>query len=212
MNSRKSDNGESPYPKSDPNIPVVSFTALERMIILMIIIFGITSARAQNEATISKISAVTNDSIEFQVFGPPSVIKGSDIRLDYVVVNRGHRPTYLVTDPLFSDFKIRENWIFQLIQPVVGPDDHQPFNYEFIKIRPQGEYRGKIVLSKDVISTSGLQNLSSATIRIGFSYLFDISNFGGCKQATYRLPCLSDLYEKSKSLTIGNLIVEIRKP
>jgi hypothetical protein len=186
--------------------------AIEKMITLLIIIFGLTSVKAQNEATISKISVITADSVEFQVFGPSSAIKGTDIRLDYVVLNKGSRPTYLVNDPLFSDFKIRENWIFQLIQPVAGPDDHQPFNYEFIKIRPRAEYRGKIVLSRDVISTSGLQNLSTATIRIGFSYLFDISAFRGCKEVTYRLPCLSDLYQKSKSLTIGDLVVEIKKP
>lgn len=182
-----------------------------KIILFLIFICGLTFVEAQNEAKVLEASAKTSDLIQFQIFAPKNnIVKGKDVLLDYIIFNQGKKNIYLVIDPLFTDIKVKESLIFEVIEPVVGPDDHHPFNYQFIKIRPQEKYNGKIVLPEKVISSSGLQNLSSATIRVGFSYLFDISNLIDCKNSTYRLPCLNELYDKSKSLTIGNLVVEIK--
>lgn len=189
----------------------VSLQIAKTVVIFFITISGLTLVEAQNESKVLAVSARTYDSILFQIFAKENVVKGEDILLGYTVSNQGKKNIYLVIDPLFTNIKVKESWIFEVSEPVAGYDEHLPFNYQFIKIRPNKTYKGSIVISETFISTSGLENLSSATIRAGFSYLFDISKLGGCENAEYILPCLNELHDKSKSLTIGNLVIGIKK-
>lgn len=42
---------------------------------------------------------------------------------------------------------------------------------------------------------------------LAIAYLFDISNLNGCNEAQNTLPCLNEIYNKSKPLRVGNLVV-----
>ncbi len=183
---------------------------IKQVMICLLIICGVISAKAQNEPNVSEVSALTSDMVQIQISAPQSVIKGNDIVINYVVSNKGKKNIYLVVETSSPSVR-KEKLVFKFSEPAIGADEHLPFDYEFVKIRPNKKYNGRLVLSKNVISSSGLQNLSNAEIQVGFSYLFDISNLERCKQTTYRLPCVTELYEKSKSLAIGNLIVEMKK-
>ena len=176
--------------------------------VFAIVCLAATHAQTEPDAKVLRLSAETEDSVVFQVsVGKKIFAREEDIHVNYVVENRSRKNIYLVVEPspklIFPD-----TFTLELAQPVVGPDDHAPFDYDLIKILAGKSYRGKLLIRAKEIIANGKYDFEIAPIRAGFSYLFDISKLSGCKTAKYIRPCLTELYDKSKSLTIGNLVVE----
>ena len=88
---------------------------------------------------------------------------------------------------------------------------HDPYNYDLIRIPPGTAHRGKLVIKAKWFMSNEKYDFTVAGIRVGFSYLFDISNLKGCKQEKYPLPCLRTLFDRSNALTIGNLVVNTKR-
>lgn len=186
----------------------VSLSLIKSLLLMVVVVSVASNGIAQKETAVAEITASTGDLIRFQVIAPKSAEKGRDVSVDYVVSNRSKRTVYLVTIP--NDvIRVRESWIFEFVEPVVVPDDHLPFEYEFVPILPGGLYRGRFVLPHRFITSSGLEELSNLTIRFGFSYRLDRFKLKDCKTTTYVLPCLNEVYDKSKSLTVGNVVVAL---
>jgi len=183
-------------------------------IILFVILTtcGLTKTLAQGtdpEAKVTKVMAETGDEVFFQASVSKTIFqRGDNIPINYQVLNRGKKTIYLVIEPL-SVVKIENLSTLRIVQPVIGADDHLPYNYDLIKIPPKKSYKGNLLIKADVYLENKKYDFSITEIQVGFSYLFDKTNLEDCKQATWTRPCLYDLYKKSKSLTIGNLLIEI---
>lgn len=171
---------------------------------------GMVLVRA-DDTRVTKIDAETADSLVFQIsVAGTKFRRGEDIPVDYAVTNKGGRDVYLVTDPTFTDVRVKDIAVLQILDPVVGPDPHEKFNYDFIKVRPRETSRGRLLIPAKVILSNKKYAFETAGIRVGFAYLFDISRLAGCKQATDTLPCLTEVSDRAKTLEIGTLMVEIK--
>lgn len=186
-------------------------------IVLLVILTtcGLTKTLAQEtdpEAKVTKVMAETEDGIFFQASVSKSLFqRGDNIPINYLVQNKGKKTIYLVTEPS-SSVLIEDLSILRLVQPVIGADDHLPYNYDLIKIPPKKSYKGNLLIKANIYLENKNYDFSITEIQVGFSYLFDKTNLEDCKQATWTRPCLYELYKKSKSLTLGNLVIEIKKP
>lgn len=174
---------------------------------------GLTSIFAQNtfpEAKITRIATTTTDLIEVQAsVSADTFQRGDDIPIYYSVKNRSEKPVYLVTEP-HSSVIVEDLSILRLIPPVRGVYDHVDYNYDLIKVSPHKVYRGKLLISSQHYLENKKYDFSIARIQVGFSYIFDRSGLEGCERATYVRPCFSELYNKSRSLILGNFVVEIK--
>jgi hypothetical protein len=183
------------------------------ILFVFLTICGLTKVVAQDadpEARVTKVMAETEDKIFFQVSVSKSIFqRGDNIPINYVVQNKGNKIIYLVIEP-HSLVNIENLSTLRIVQPVIGADDHLPYNYDLIKIQPNRSYKGQLLIKASVYLENKKYDFSITEIQVGFSYLFDKSNLDGCKQATWTRPCLYELYKKSKSLTIGNLLIEIK--
>ena len=135
---------------------------------------------------------------------------GDDISLNYFVTNKSKKIVYLVIEP-YSYVVVEDLSILRVVYPVSGIYDHEAFKYDLIKILPRKSYRGKLLIKAKHYLEDKNYDFSLARIQVGFSYLFDKSKLDGCTQATFVRPCFYELYVKSKSLTLGNLVVRIKK-
>jgi len=201
------------FSKQFHQLKVILFGIL--MLILTICALNLVSAFAQDndpEAKVTKVMAETEDGVFFQASVSKSLFqRGDNIQINYEVQNKGKKTIYLVTEPS-SNVLIEDLSILRLVQPVTGADDHLPYNYDLIKIPPKKNFKGNLLIKANVYLENKKYDFSITEIQVGFSYLFDKTNLEDCKQATWTRPCLYELYKKSKSLTIGNLLIEIKKP
>ncbi len=169
---------------------------------------GTTIAQYHPDATVTKVSAETDDSIVFQIsVGKKNYSEQEDIVVNYLVQNKSGRSVHLVTVPS-PVARITEAFIVEFLDPIKGPNAHEQYDYELIKILPGKSYQGKLLIKAKVLNDSTKYNFETVAIRASFSYLFDVSNLVDCKEATYSLPCLNEIYDKSKTLTAGNLVVK----
>jgi hypothetical protein len=184
------------------------------LLCIVLATYSLTNTLAQEndpEARVTKVIAETEDKIFFQATVSKTIFKrGDNIPINYQVQNKGKKTIYLVTEPT-SNVLVEDLSILRIVQPVVGADDHLPYNYDLIKLPPKKNYKGSLLIKASVYLENKKYDFSITEIQVGFSYLFDKSNLDGCKQATWTRPCLYELYKKSKSLTLGNLLVEIKK-
>lgn len=193
----------------------VFFAQLEVVFVLIAVTgCGLISTFAQDtfpEAKITKIATQTTDLIEVQITVPKDTFRrGDDIQLNYSVTNRSKKTVFLVVEA-DSYVIVEDLFILRLTQPVRGVYDHVIYDYDLIKILPQKTHKGKLIIKAKYYLENKDYDFSVAEIQAGFSYLFDKTNLEGCKQATYVRPCFFELYNKSKSLTLGNLVIEIKR-
>ena len=189
------------------------FLQLSVAIICLITVVGLKSVYSQNtEAKIAKLSVQTDDLITIDVTTlKNALVRGDDIVIDYRITNKNRKTIFLVSEPSQPIF-INEDFVIELMKPVRLPDDHRVYDYDLIKISPQKAYNGKLMIKSKYYLENKAYDFSVAEIQVGFSYLFDNTNLKDCKQATWTRPCLYELYERSKSLTLGNFVIEIKKP
>ena len=158
-----------------------------------------------------KITTETEDLIDIQVSVSASTFRrGDDIPLNYFVTNKSNKAVYLVVEP-DSYVMVKDLSILRVISPVRGVSDHEAYDYDLIRILPKKSYKGKLLIKAKYYLEDKNYDFSITRIQVGFSYLFNKSNLNGCKQVTYVLPCFYELYTKSKSLTIGDLVIEMKK-
>jgi len=164
------------------------------------------------DVKVSKVNAETVDSIFFEMSVSQSKIKrGEDIRVKYAVTNKSNRNIYLIAEPFPPQVMINELWILRILSPVIYPDAHFQYKYDLIKILPKKTYKKSLVIKAQTYLSDTKYGFEDAAIQAEFSYLFDISNLNGCKEAEYSLPCLNEVYKNSRNLTIGNLVIDIEK-
>lgn len=202
--------------KYDFNIRSICYKRLKVFVTLIFVItiselITIFAQTTYPEAKIAKMIVETKDLIVIQIsISKNTFILGDNIPINYQITNKSNKVVYLVVEPSPQVF-IDENYVLELVQPVTLPDDHMPYDYDLVKIPPQKTYKGNLSIDAKSYLSNKKYDFEIAKIRVGFSYLFDKSNLEGCKKVTFVRPCLKALYDKSKSLTIGNLIVEIKK-
>jgi hypothetical protein len=173
----------------------------------------VLSCIAYDDVRVKRVSSDTEDLITFQIsvaktkFAPKEIIQ-----VNYVVKNMGNKTVYLVTEPNSPTLLVKEIKIIEILSPVIYPNAHFRFNYDLIKIRPKKTYKGKLLVEPEKFLSKSNYTFEKTAIQVGFSYLFDVSELNDCKKVDYSLPCLTEVYEKSKSLTIGNLLIEIKQP
>jgi hypothetical protein len=171
----------------------------------------ISAQSANSDTKVTKITADTEDLISFQVSIPKTIfLRGEDILIKYQVTNKSNKTVYLVTEPS-PNVLIEDISTMRVVEPVSGVDDHIPYNYDLITIKPQKTFSGQLLISAKYYIQNKNYNFGIAEIQVGFSYLFDKQNLDGCKEVTFVRPCLKELNDKSKSLTVGNLVIEIKK-
>lgn len=182
-------------------------------IILLFSLFCLVkfNAIADDNVNVKKISAETGDSILFQIsIDKPSITRGEDIIINYNVTNKGSKDVYLLTIPPPLDVRTVDVGILEILSPIIYPDAHFRYTYNLIKIRPKKSYKGTLNISAKVYLTDKVYGFEDAEIKTNFSYLFEISGLRDCEKANYSLPCLSEVYKKAKTLTLGNLFLQIK--
>ena len=186
---------------------MIKFVAIAGLAMLFL---ATTAAQEHDDARVTKVRAETEDSIAFEVsVGKKIYDKQEDIAVNYVVQNNSRRTIYLVTGPS-TRIRFIGTFVVYLIEPVKGPNSHEAYDYELIKILPGRSYNGKLYVRAKTLIENKEYDFGVVNIQTGFAYLFDISNLGGCKENPHTLPCLSEIYNKSKPLTVGNLVVTRR--
>jgi hypothetical protein len=157
------------------------------------------------EAKLRRVTTETDDAIAFQISVRKFIYaENEDIDVDYVVQNNGRKTVYLVIEPV--DVRLTDEWMVELSDPVQLPDGHDRFLHKFVRIAPGKSYRGKRTITAKQLNDHPKYGFDVVEIRAKFSYLFDISDLEGCEQ--YGLPCLREVYDRSKAVTIGHLVVE----
>jgi hypothetical protein len=172
------------------------------------IAFVTACGQGHADASVPVVTAETDDSIAFRISVPKKIYgESEDIRVNYVVQNKSRRIVYLVTGPA-PRLRIKDIGVVELFDPVKGPDNHEQYDYTMIKIMPGRSYQGSRLIEVKELQANEKYNFETVTIQVGFSYLFDISSLPDCKQPQYVLPCLTEVYQKSKTLTVGNLVTK----
>ncbi|MBX3299988.1 MAG: hypothetical protein KF736_11060 [Acidobacteria bacterium] len=196
------------------NVKQVIFSYLQLLLAIscLITFMGLRFAYSQNtDAKMTKLSVQTDDLITIEVTTlKNTLVRGDDIVINYRIANYNKKTIFLVSEPSQPIF-INEDFIIELMKPVRLPDDHRVYDYDLIKISPQKVYKGNLIIKAKYYLENKDYDFSIAKIQVGFSYLFDKTNLEDCKQATYVRPCFFELYKKSKSLTLGNFVIEIKK-
>lgn len=187
------------------HILLIKFVAI---VAFAMVCLGTTDAQTHPDAKVFIVSSETEDSIAFQISVEKKAYgREEDIDLSYVVKNRSGKNVYLILGPS-SQLEIKELWIVELLEPVKTPNAHERYDYDLVEILPGKSYKGKLLIKAKELAANPKYDFGVVAIQAGFSYLFDISNLKGCKEAEYSLPCLSEVYKRSKTLTIGNLVVK----
>ena len=170
------------------------------------------SVSAQDDVKVSKISGETINSILFEISVSKTKIKrGEDIIVNYVVKNQSKKTIYFVTNPSSPTVRSHNIGVLKIYSQVIYPDAHYEYNYDLIKISPNNTYKNKLIIKAETYLTDKKYSFEDAAIQADFSYLFDISKLDGCKEADYSLPCLNEVHKSSKTLTLGNTVVDIKK-
>lgn len=178
--------------------------------VIAVVFLGMTGISSAQDAKVVKISSTTDDGIEFQVSVKKSdITHGEDLRINYAVKNNNKKSVYLIIETL-PIVRINSSGNLEIFEPVRMPDDHDPYNYEFVKIAPTKTHKGNFLVKSEIYVTNKKFAFDvNIEIQVGFSYLFDISSQKGCKEKDYQYHCLYDLYNESKSLKMGNLVIDI---
>ena len=172
----------------------------------------VVSVSAQDDVKVSKIRGETEDSIVFEIFVSKTKIKrGEDITVNYLVKNQSKKTIYFVTNPSSPTVRSHDIGVLKIYSQVIYPDAHFEYNYDLIKISPNKTYKNKLIIKAETYLSDKKYGFEDAAIQADFSYLFDISKLDGCKEADYSLPCLNEVYQNSKTLTLGNIVVDIEK-
>lgn len=178
--------------------------------LLVTIAFTLASfatVNAQYDARVLTASSETGDSIAFQISAEKKVYRSDeDISVNYTVKNNSGKTVYLITGPS-SQLSIKDSLV-EILQPVKTPNAHERYDYHFIEILPGRSYKGKLLIEIKKLAAGSKYNWELVTIQASFSYLLDVSGLKGCEDAEYTLPCLSQVDKESKTLTLGNLVVE----
>lgn len=169
-----------------------------------------TAAQEHVNATVTKVRAETEDRIAFEISVTNKTYdQQEDVPVNYVVQNNSRRIVHLITVPV-PRMRFIETFVVHLIEPVKGPNSHERYDYQLIKILPGKSYHGNLSIKAKQLIESDKYNFETVTIQTAFAYLFDTSNLAGCKEAQDPLPCLTQIYNRSKTLTVGQLVI-IRK-
>lgn len=188
-------------------------SAIFSLVIFIWLFVGLSNVQAQEKAKILKIASTTEDIVTFQISTPISEYKlGENIDVDYLVKNSSKRTVYLVIPKQPKLSALKDSEIIKVHSPARYPNEHlDEYNFKVVKILPKRDYQGRLELDGSKIQANKDYASESWQLQIGFSYLFDVSNLIGCGETDYHLPCLTELYNKSKSLSVGNIIITIKK-
>lgn len=165
-------------------------------------------AKGQGEAGITYIQSLTDDKILFQVSSQkPSYGIGENIIVNYVIRNKGDRPVYIIVESKVYLPKIFTRWTLETRPPASG-HPNEFIDYRLIKISAGKALKGTLTVTNDQIPNDLEYNDEVWDVRVGFSYVFDAMALTNCSDA-YKLPCLSDIFRKSRNLSIGNLPIRL---
>ena len=182
-------------------------------ILFMIFSLGLQSVfgETDNKAKILYVVSQTEDLVDFRISLKKNIYEArEDIAINYQVRNKSKKDVFVVTEPLIRLSSTTDRWMLQLDSPVQYPDEFKKYNYRLVKISPGRAYQSTLVIERKQIPSDKAFNEESWTVNVGFSYLFDASKLLSCSHAQYQLPCLTELFNESKSLNVGNLVFETR--
>lgn len=178
------------------------------LICFLVSIFALPSL-GQTDAKVISASVSTSELVVFKIWVERvSFNRGDDIIVHYSVKNGGSRQIYLVQEPV-PRVVIDDLWILDVLKPIYLPDKHQSFDYRFVRIPAKSEFKGKFSIAAKVYESNLAYEFEDAAIRVGFSYVLDVSPYKECEEPTLRLECLETLSETSYSLRVGYLVVDI---
>ena len=173
-------------------------------------------AKADDKVGILSVSSRTSDSVTFQISSSKRAhARGEDVIIDYRVSNNGSRVIYLVSEPKPRLSAQQDKHVLRLESPVKYQDEFTQYDNDLLKVLPGRSFAGKLIIKGNEIPTDKESESEHWDLQVGFSYLFDpskedVSDLLGCKNTRYSFPCLGKLFKLSRSLTVGNLVVEIK--
>ena len=158
------------------------------------------------ELTVMKASAETGDAIAFQISVRKTVYEADeDIKVQYVVQNKGRKTIYLVTKDSYET-RIPDSWVVELSESIDPQDAHLSYRYRMIKISPGKSYRGRRTVETKILKEHRKYSFDVTRIQVGFAYIFDINDLGDhCRN--YSLPCLGKVWAEARVVKLGNLVV-----
>lgn len=177
--------------------------------VLFLLAGTLIEVKGQGEAGTSYIQLLSDDEILFQVNSrKPNHEIGENIIVDYVVRNKAKRSIYIIVESKVYLPKISSRWTLETRPPASG-NPNEFIDYKLIKILAGKTFKGTLTITNDQIPKDLEYNDEVWEVRVGFSYLFNARALTNCSNI-YKLPCLSELFQKSKNLTIGNLVVRLK--
>lgn len=181
---------------------------LKKLLLLNSILFFLFSLDVicfAQQAKIDKITSITEDKVEFQIyFDKPSVDFRQDLIVNYSVKNNNRKTVFLVVETP-TLLQVKDTWFIETLEPVRFPN-HLDSNYKFVRIDPKKTFNGKLTLDAKQFTPKPGKTFTGGFLRVGFSYIFDISSLLDCKDS---LKCQSELYKNAKSLTVGDLAFDV---
>ena len=172
------------------------------------------TASAQDKVNVRTISSQTADLVTFKISVPQnSYGPNQSIAVKYTVTNSSRKMAYLVLEPTPQP-KVDEKKRFLTIpSPVKDQSEWNRYDNDLIRVQPGHSFSGKLVINE--VPRNPKSDFESWELQVVFAYVFDpakpdIDQLLACKDTTYSYPCLGKLDEVAKSLTVGNLVVEVR--
>lgn len=178
------------------------------LVLLFFLLFG-SDAQAQiiKEAKIVSVESQTKDGVIIKITTVKDKYSlGEAVVIDYSVKNTNSKTIYLVTN---SEIKLwAKDEVLWLESPIRYSNEHESYKYEFVKIAPKQNYKGKIVLDSKKIPIDKDYDKEIWKIQVGFAYLFDIESLENSSIGERAKIWL--VAERSVTINIGSLIIEVK--
>ncbi|HMM81502.1 MAG TPA: hypothetical protein PKC65_15930 [Pyrinomonadaceae bacterium] len=180
-------------------------------LLLLVLLFcgALSETRAQHMAQIASVQTLTEDNVLFRIkprknnFDP-----GEAILIDYQIENKNKRSVYSIFESKIYLPKAEMRWLLKTSPPAKG-NPNEFIDYKLVKIAAGNTLNGTLVINNDQIARDIEYDAETWEVQLGFSYSFYASVMKNCS-SKYKLPCLTELFQKSKNLSMGNLVIQIK--
>ncbi len=179
--------------------------------IILLLLCAPVIANGDDLALVTKVTTETADQIVFQISVTNVDFRFTDDKLiRYSVTNNSRKPIYLIAATSERTIKVKDTSVLEIASPIVYPDAHLSFGYSFVEVKPGRSQHGNYTIPAERFSSSDY-NFEEAGIRWIFAYLLDLTDLRDCAKADYSLPCLTTVYERAKTVQVGDLRIGNRK-
>lgn len=179
---------------------------LFKTIFLCSLIILITNSVFGQNNLINKICAETNDKLQVKVWVAKSnILSGEDIIVYFEIKNNGNKEIFLVNKSKPEIFVDRGRILIEA--PLPFPLEKSEYDYSFVKILPQNNYKGQINIPNDQIKDE-----DEFAILTAFGFVLNIEGINReLKLGEDPVGLRNLLNMKMKTIGLGEIEIHITK-